>query len=81
MSADQGRLARVAIDVWTPEREAEAARLVDAVRAAADAHTRAADARDDGIRAMLAEGVPVSTVAGAFGFSRERIYQIRDRRR
>lgn len=71
----------VALDVWTPEREAEAARLVRAVHDANDAATEASRERDDAIRTMLADGVPVATVAGAFGFSRERVYQIRDRRR
>ena len=71
----------VAMDVWTPEREAEAARLVRAVHDANEAATEASRERDDAIRAMLADGVPAATVAGAFGFSRERIYQIRDRRR
>lgn len=71
----------VALDVWTPEREAEAARLERAVIDAQWTLAEATQARAEGIRAMLAEGVPVARLAESFGLSRERVYQIRDGRR
>ena len=37
--------------------------------------------RDDAIREALANGATVATVAAATGLHRQRIYQIRDRRR
>lgn len=40
-----------------------------------------ADVRDDTIRQLLADGVPVKAIVSASGLSRERVYQIRDKRR
>lgn len=40
-----------------------------------------ASVRDDAIRELLTDGVPVKAVVSASGLSRERVYQIRDKRR
>jgi hypothetical protein len=40
-----------------------------------------ADVRDEAIRQLLADKVPVKAIVSASGLSRERVYQIRDRRR
>ena len=75
------RDVNVALDVWTPEREAKARQAAMAVaRAEADLAATVAD-RDGVVRHLLAEGVPVVRVAESLGLSRERVYQIRDGRR
>lgn len=43
--------------------------------------SRWADERDDAIRQLIERRVPVKAIVTASGLSRERIYQIRDRRR
>ena len=40
-----------------------------------------ASVRDDTIRQLLTDGVPVKAIVSASGLSRERVYQIRDKRR
>lgn len=66
---------------WTPEREAEATRISAAIIDAQWALAEATQARNEAIRAMLAEGVGVSDVSQRFGLTRSRVYQIRDGRR
>jgi|GEM_PF-6563146 len=64
----------------TSQRAPEVNELV-AAQADVALHDRQTARRDDAIRAAIAEGVPVSVVSGHTGLSRERVYQIRDRRR
>jgi hypothetical protein len=53
----------------------------DNVEAAAQALSRAQAARDDTVREALDAGATVNDLMAPAGLSRERLYQIRDRRR
>lgn len=66
---------------WTLEHEAEAVRLLVKISQAEEAMAQAVRHRDEAVRQMLDEGVPVTVVAAALGLTRSRVYQIRDGRR
>lgn len=59
----------------------ELTRAVAALAMTETARDEALAARDAGIRAALAEGVPAAEIARLTGLSRMRIYQVRDGRR
>jgi hypothetical protein len=67
--------------MMTAEQEAEA--LADLARAREERDSTIRDARQgfaDRVRAYEAAGISVSSIAVAAGFSRQRVYQIRDGR-
>ncbi|MBF6315066.1 hypothetical protein [Nocardia farcinica] len=61
--------------------EIEPPTLLDEIADAAAAIKTASARRDEAIRKAITNGVAVSKIAEAAELSRERVYQIRDRRR